>query len=253
MRLASNVTGTLVVVVGGGGDDDVVVATPSSSSSSSTTTTMTTPTPTTTTTTKSASYCCCCCSSAKYWRQHLRGTVMFEKAVKSIAVAGCRAFVEVGPHPVLIGMTVACLRDFHLSSSSSSTADHQTTTTTTMTMTTTTAPLQLLLLPSLRRGTPAWGTLLESVGRVFTDGAVEIEFARLFTASSATATATFTAKAAAMLPTYPFQRKRHWVSEGSDGRVLWPAAAAAVSSSVGSGSCVAVSEDQRSVLTAVRC
>ncbi|AXK33718.1 SDR family NAD(P)-dependent oxidoreductase [Streptomyces armeniacus] len=38
---------------------------------------------------------------ADYWFRNLRGTVRFETAVRALAEQGHRAFVEVGPHPVL--------------------------------------------------------------------------------------------------------------------------------------------------------
>jgi acyl transferase domain-containing protein len=57
--------------------------------------------------------------------------------------------------------------------------------------------------------------MLESVGRVFADGAIDIEFRRLFGTFDGPAVTS----AVAALPTYPFQRKRHWVSGDSQ---LWP-------------------------------
>ncbi|UGT62424.1 SDR family NAD(P)-dependent oxidoreductase [Nocardia asteroides] len=36
-----------------------------------------------------------------YWFDNLRGTVRFEQATRALAEAGYRAFVEIGPHPVL--------------------------------------------------------------------------------------------------------------------------------------------------------
>ncbi|MEV0355476.1 type I polyketide synthase [Nocardia sp. NPDC050697] len=36
-----------------------------------------------------------------YWFDNLRGTVRFEEATRALAEAGYRAFVEIGPHPVL--------------------------------------------------------------------------------------------------------------------------------------------------------
>jgi acyl transferase domain-containing protein len=189
IRLASNVTGALVST---DGDDDGEAG--------------------------------CCCNSARYWRQHVRGTVRFDAAVRSVAAAGCRAFIEVGPHPVLLGLAAASLGDLH--------DERQQTPPSLQSL----SPLpsssraQLLLLASLRRGVPAWRTMLESVGKVFVDGAIDVEFAKLVDAAfGGAATAAATSVAAAMLPTYPFQRKRHWVSGGSVGdrdptrTALWPA------------------------------
>ncbi|WP_258543865.1 acyltransferase domain-containing protein, partial [Streptomyces ipomoeae] len=39
---------------------------------------------------------------AGYWYRNLRGTVRFEEAVRGLAGAGHRAFIEVSPHPVLV-------------------------------------------------------------------------------------------------------------------------------------------------------
>ena len=37
----------------------------------------------------------------EYWYRNLRETVRFERATRSLLGEGYRAFVEVGPHPVL--------------------------------------------------------------------------------------------------------------------------------------------------------
>lgn len=42
--------------------------------------------------------------SAPYWKQQLRNTTQFEKAVKSLASMGIRTYVEIGPKPTLIRM-----------------------------------------------------------------------------------------------------------------------------------------------------
>ncbi|HZP71186.1 MAG TPA: SDR family NAD(P)-dependent oxidoreductase [Pseudolabrys sp.] len=44
-----------------------------------------------------------------YWRRHLREAVRFEDGMLALAELGCRTFVEVGPHPVLLPIAQACL------------------------------------------------------------------------------------------------------------------------------------------------
>ena len=43
-------------------------------------------------------------TSAGYWRRHLRQPVRFADAVRALYDHGCRVFVEIGPHPTLLGM-----------------------------------------------------------------------------------------------------------------------------------------------------
>jgi acyl transferase domain-containing protein/acyl carrier protein len=190
VRFASNVTGALVPV-----DVATLTETPSATATSA----------------PVASVC-----SARYWRQHVRGTVRFEAALRSVLDAGCRALIEVGPHPVLLGMAAACISAMPVSvSTSTPQAQAQ-------------APLAVLLLPSMRRGSSGgdggdWATMLASVGRLYEDGAVELDLARIALATTAAA-ADLAREAAASLPTYPFQRRRFWVdgsavcAQGGDGK-----------------------------------
>jgi len=39
-----------------------------------------------------------------YWRRHLRQTVRFAPALDALRAQGCDIFVEIGPHPVLLGL-----------------------------------------------------------------------------------------------------------------------------------------------------
>jgi polyketide synthase 12/polyene macrolide polyketide synthase/epothilone polyketide synthase D len=122
---------------------------------------------------------------SEYWRKQLRGTVHFGKAVQCVHAAGCRAFVEAGPHPVLLGMAAASLESL--------------------------SPPQTLMIPSIRRGVGAWETFLGSLGKLYTDAGVNIELGTLYGGAADDDLGA----AAAHLPTYPFQRKRFWVTGGS--------------------------------------
>jgi acyl transferase domain-containing protein len=84
-----------------------------------------------------------------YWRRQLRSTVHFCKGVQCIATAGCKVFVEIGPHPVLLGMAAAAL----LGGSGGA---------------------QPLMVPSIRRATDAWQTFLSSLGQLYVDAGIDV-------------------------------------------------------------------------------
>jgi acyl transferase domain-containing protein/surfactin synthase thioesterase subunit/acyl carrier protein len=44
-----------------------------------------------------------------YWRRHLRETVRFGDGMAALGELGCRTFLEIGPHPVLLPMAQVCL------------------------------------------------------------------------------------------------------------------------------------------------
>ena len=44
-----------------------------------------------------------------YWRRHLREAVRFRDGMHALAELGCRSFLEIGPHPVLLPMAQGCL------------------------------------------------------------------------------------------------------------------------------------------------
>jgi len=46
--------------------------------------------------------------SAAYWRRHLRDAVRFADSIRSLHAEGYRVFLEVGPHPTLVGMAERC-------------------------------------------------------------------------------------------------------------------------------------------------
>ncbi len=111
-------------------------------------------------------------ASAAYWREHVRAPVRFADGMRALAGAGCDAFLEIGPHPVLLGMGRECLPD-HPGA----------------------------WLPSLRRGRGDWEQLLESLAALYVRG-TGVDW-KGFDAGSACRRV--------VLPTYPFQRERCWV------------------------------------------
>src|SRR5580704_17200083 len=106
-----------------------------------------------------------------YWRRHARETVRFAESIRTLHARGIRAFLEIGPAPVLIGMARQCVEDS-----------------------------ETTWLASLRKGRDDCPQMLSSLGALFVLGAkpnwgvYDQPYRRRRVA----------------LPTYPFQRKRHW-------------------------------------------
>ncbi|NUT51114.1 MAG: acyltransferase domain-containing protein, partial [Saccharothrix sp.] len=112
-------------------------------------------------------------SSPEHWVRNVRGTVRFLDAVRALRDAGVTRFLEVGPDGVLTGMAEDCLDP-----------DERT-----------------RLVPTLRRDQPEDRGVLEAVGRLHVAG-VAVDWAAVLPRGRRVP-----------LPTYPFQRTRHWLSE----------------------------------------
>ena len=48
-----------------------------------------------------------------YWLTHMRAPVQFYNAMKTLAAQGVTHFIEMGPHPVLLGMAADCVPGQH--------------------------------------------------------------------------------------------------------------------------------------------
>jgi acyl transferase domain-containing protein/ubiquinone/menaquinone biosynthesis C-methylase UbiE len=110
--------------------------------------------------------------NSKYWLTQMRAPVQFAKSISTLAAQGVTHFLEIGPHPVLLGMGAECV-----------------------------VGAALEWLPSLRRNRADWSDLLESLQRLYVGGAdVDwIGFDRDYS------------RRRVALPTYPFRRRRHWI------------------------------------------
>jgi acyl transferase domain-containing protein/acyl carrier protein/predicted alpha/beta-fold hydrolase/protein-L-isoaspartate O-methyltransferase len=106
-------------------------------------------------------------SDPTYWTRHARQPVRFRDGIQTLQAQGCDAFIEIGPHPVLLGMARAQLGD------------------------------AALALPSLRRGRDDWEQLLNSLAALYTAGA-SIDW-KAFDAPYP--------RRKVSLPTYAFQRQ----------------------------------------------
>ncbi|WP_341720677.1 type I polyketide synthase [Micromonospora sp. FIMYZ51] len=109
---------------------------------------------------------------AGYWWRNVREPVLFEGAVRAALGAGGRVFVEVSPHPVLVGSVQEVVDD---------------------------VGVDAVVVGSLRRGEGGWGRLVESLGRVWVGG-VGVGWGGLLGVGGQVG-----------LPTYPFQRQRYWL------------------------------------------
>jgi acyl transferase domain-containing protein/SAM-dependent methyltransferase len=106
-----------------------------------------------------------------YWRRHVREAVRFHASVRTLAERGLRVFLEVGPHPTLLGMAQGTLG------------------------------MLSACLPSLRRDGDDWRVLLESLASLYVRGA-RIDWPA-FERGHAGRKVT--------LPTYPFEEERYWI------------------------------------------
>ncbi len=113
---------------------------------------------------------------ASYWRDHIRAEVKFSEGMQSLASLGIDAFIEIGPAPVLLGMGKQCLPESNTS-----------------------------WLPSLRQKQDEWQVILESLGKLYMQGA-DIDWIGFDEG--------YTRKKVS-LPNYPFQRQRYWIESSS--------------------------------------
>ncbi|MFJ8504883.1 SDR family NAD(P)-dependent oxidoreductase [Streptomyces avermitilis] len=105
-----------------------------------------------------------------YWVRHIRGAVRFHDAVRRLGESRATRYVEIGPDGALTAMAEAALTD----------------------------PADSLFVPTVRRDRPEARSALTALGDLVVDGAVP-DWHTLFPGAEPVA-----------LPTYAFQRDRHW-------------------------------------------
>lgn len=130
-------------------------------------------------------------TTSRYWRRHLREPVRFAAVFDTMREAGYTTFVEIGPHPTLLGLGQRCWPD-----------DSAT------------------WAPSLRRDSDAWEQILAGLATLYTSGApVDWSgFDRPY------------ARRKLALPTYPWQQESYWSPAAHpiappSAAIAWPAAA----------------------------
>ena len=112
----------------------------------------------------------------EYWQRHARQPVQFVDSIQTLVTQGVEVFVEIGPHPVLLGMAGYCVGDAKKS-----------------------------WLPSLSSKRNDWSQILESLQALYAAGA-EIDWAGFDRDWARTRLA---------LPTYPFERRRYWLDQST--------------------------------------
>jgi acyl transferase domain-containing protein len=127
-----------------------------------------------------------------YWRDHARQPVQFAAGIRSMITEGCALFLEIGPDSALS----------HLAQE----VDPK---------------RRIETIPTLRRGANDWSAVLETVGRLYVRGA-RVDWAAFQKGTLFRPT---------RLPTYPFQRSRHWYRGALGG--TGPSAAAPSGGSAG--------------------
>ncbi|NEO71398.1 type I polyketide synthase [Moorena sp. SIO3H5] len=117
-------------------------------------------------------------TEAEYWVGHIRQPVKFAESMKTLHEEGYKVFLEVGSKPILLGMGRQCL------------------------------PEDVgVWLPSLRPGLEEWQQILSSLGQLYVKGA-KVDWSGFNKNYSGNKV---------VLPTYPFQKERHWI-ETSESR-----------------------------------
>ncbi|WP_344599117.1 acyltransferase domain-containing protein, partial [Streptomyces violaceusniger] len=114
-----------------------------------------------------------------YWYRNLRLQVRFEDTIRVLLDEGFRQFVEISPHPVL------------LPGIEQTAEDH--------------GEADVSVVGTLRRGEGGMERMLTSAAEAYVAG-TPVEWARVLDGTGARRVA---------LPTYPFQRRRYWLEQGS--------------------------------------
>jgi len=122
-------------------------------------------------------------ANADYWMQQGLRPMPFATDMNRLARADCRVMLEIAPHPVLVGMDLRCAPE-----NGDATQKEK------------------LRLSSLHPNVPDWQQMLLTLGRLYVAG-VEVDW-EAFDAPYEPRRIT--------QPTYPFQRKLHWVEEPED-------------------------------------
>ncbi|MEV5412750.1 SDR family NAD(P)-dependent oxidoreductase [Thermopolyspora sp. NPDC052614] len=112
---------------------------------------------------------------ADYWAANLRQPVLLDQAVTGLAEEGHEVFVEISPHPMLGGVIAERLSERDENG---------------------------VVVASLRRDQPGRASMLGELGRLYTGG-YPIDWTTIYG----------DAPVMVRLPSYPWQRRRHWLDD----------------------------------------
>jgi acyl transferase domain-containing protein/SAM-dependent methyltransferase/acyl carrier protein len=112
--------------------------------------------------------------SSDYWRRHAREPVLFQAGLDALLAMGIRHFLEIGPDAMLCRLGMAYP-----------------------------PAAAATWLPSLQAGEDGWNVVLDSIARLYVEGAT-IHWSELGWGTN---------PRRVVLPTYPFQRQRFWIEE----------------------------------------
>jgi acyl transferase domain-containing protein/acyl carrier protein/SAM-dependent methyltransferase len=115
----------------------------------------------------------------EYWVRHIRRPVLFHDALEALDAIDCRTLVEVGPQAILSGLVEAGNSE-----------------------------RQCVCLPSLRRNRDDQRQMLETLGALYEHG-VAVTWPAYYKDR---------VRGKVDLPTYPFERKRHWFTPSASRR-----------------------------------
>ncbi|MBL7520121.1 type I polyketide synthase, partial [Frankia sp. CNm7] len=125
---------------------------------------------------------------ADYWYRNLRQTVLLQPATEAALADGHRLFVEVSPHPVLTGSLQETFAETEPAAEPASLGE------------------RAAAIGTLRRDEGGWERLLSSAAQAFARGA-PVDWAAALRGQPAVG-----AVHPVPLPTFPFQRERHWLT-----------------------------------------
>ncbi|WP_117215907.1 type I polyketide synthase, partial [Allorhizocola rhizosphaerae] len=121
-------------------------------------------------------------SNPEYWTGQVRGAVRFADAVRALAGEGAVTMLECGPDAVLAAMAADCLPEGS----------------------------DVVAVPTLRAGHDERAGVAAAIARLQVRGATTVRWERLLPGARRVS-----------LPTYAFQRERHWLDTGSTTPQAW--------------------------------
>ncbi|CAO5257634.1 Spectinabilin polyketide synthase system protein NorB [Frankia sp. AgKG'84/4] len=131
-----------------------------------------------------------------YWVRHLRGAIRFHDGVRTLADQGVTTYVELGPDAVLAALAEQTLADAAPTGAGpaggapGAGAPGPA------------APVPPVVVALLRANRPELRSATAALARLHVDGAAEVDWSAAFAGRPVRPTD---------LPTYPFQRQRHWL------------------------------------------